>query len=456
MATPKFVQFVSSLKKDEWLSFKKIVLGHYSENSDTYRIFKWIHDRKNELDEMGDIIVVASNQFKGMTSKVFLNHLSLLYLLSERWMVYEQLNHEETTFKLILHRNLQVRGLYHLADQHAKQLQKELCDKQDMETLWARRAIFHQEYYSFNPIKYKKGAAALSDLMHSTFDYIRHLLSVYQVELVNFGKIQKHNYIDEEEKVLQVMKLLQNSENQPFFDKMYQLIKLDKTEYLEDLKYSLISGIWPKGSLEEVASTIYLIRKTSELYERGSHLPFVEIITELFAFAMKQGVYTEHGKLAPVTFRNIVGQLSRYQSFDYINDFINEWHIRIAPPHAESTKNICHALNCFKHEKYSDIFNYTRLKQYSDDNAKAIASLLHLIACFMDRVNDYDLYSITLHNFSTYLNRHKNSFSSKFFKGVWNTVDIMKKLDHEKKVDLCQYETILYREWCEKMVKKKG
>lgn len=456
MAAPKFVQLVTSFTKDEWLSFKKYVLSQYTENSDTYRIFKWLQERKNELNEMDDIYLLISKQFKGMTSKVFLNHLSLLYQLAEKWMVNEQLNHEETTFKLLLHRNLQIRGMYHLADQLSNQLQKELTHNKDLTALWTKKEILHQEYYSFNPIKYQKGALALSQLMETTYEYIQHLLNVYQVELINWGKIQKHAYHKEEERSLQLMKLLQKSKDQPFFEKMYLFIKLDKTEYLEDLKYSLINGIWPRGSLEEVASTIYLIRKTSELYERGSHLPIVEIITELFAFAMKQGVYAEHGKLTPVTFRNIVGQLIRYQSFDYIQDFINEWYVRVAPPHEESTKNISHAMNCIKHEKYNEIIYFTRQKVYSDENGKAIASLLHLIACFMDRENDYDLYSITLHNFSTYLTRHKNTFSSKFFKGVWNTVDIMKKLDHDVKIDLSLYDTIFYREWCEKMVKKKG
>jgi hypothetical protein len=454
MAAPKFVQLVTSFAKDEWLSFKKYVLSQYTENSDTYRIFKWLHDRKNELDEMGDVYILASKQFKGMTSKVFLNHLSLLYQLAEKWMVNEQLNHEETTFKLLLHRNLQIRGMYHLADQLSNQLQKELSKEKGLETLWAKREILHQEYYSFNPIKYQKGAIALSQLMETTYEYIKHMLSVYQVELINWGKIQKHDYHNEEEISLQLMKLLQKLENQPFFEKMYLFIKMDKTEYLEGLKNDLTSGIWSKGSLEEVISTLYLIRKTTALYERGIQLPIVQIITELFDFAMKQGVYAEHGKLAPVTFRNIIGQLIRYQSFDYIQDFINEWYVRVAPPHQESTKNISHAMNCFKHEKYNEIFYFTRQKVYSDENGKAIASLLHLIACFMDRESDYDLYAITLHNFSTYLTRHKNTFSSKFFKGVWNTVDIMKNLDQDGKVDLSQYDTIFYREWCEKMVKK--
>jgi hypothetical protein len=182
----------------------------------------------------------------------------------------------------------------------------------------------------------------------------------------------------------------------------------------------------------------------------------MQIITELFAFAMKQGVYAEHGKLAPVTFRNIIGQLSRYQSFDYVKDFINEWYMRIAPPHAESTKNISHAMNCFKHEKYNEIFKYTRQKQFSDDNEKAVAHLLYLIACFMDKKNDYDLYATSLHNYSLYLARHKKTFSTKFFKGLWNTIDIMKKLDHDRNIDLSLYDTIFYREWCERMIERKG
>lgn len=456
MAAPKFVQLLISFDKDEWPSFKKYVLSQYTENSDTYRIFKWLQDRKNELNGMDDVYILASKQFKGMASKVFLNHLSLLYQLAERWMVNEQLNHENTTFKLLLHRNLQRRGMYHIADQLSNQLQKDLTNNKELSALWTKKEILHQEFYSYNPIKYEKGALALSQLMDATYEYIRHMLSVYQVELVNFGKIQKHDFQLEEEKSVKILLLLQVSGECSFFGKMYELIKFDKTECLESLKYDLVEGKWPKGSLEEVISTVYLIRKTSDLYERGSQLPTVQIISELFAFALKQGIYAEHGKLSPVTFRNIVGQLSRYQSFEFVRNFINEWYTQIASNFAESTRDVSHAINCLKNEKYEEIYYFTRMKQFADDTEKGMALSLHLIACFMDRKRDYDLYDTTMHNFVSYLNRHKVTFSAKFYKGLLNTVKIIKKMDHGYEVDLSLYDTIFYREWCEKMVKKKG
>ena len=96
------------------------------------------------------------------------------------------------------------------------------------------------------------------------------------------------------------------------------------------------------------------------------------------------------------------------------------------------------------------------MKQFADDTEKGMALSLHLISCFMDRKIDYDLYATTLHNFVSYLNRHKTTFSTKFYKGLLNTVKIIKKMDHGYEVDLSQYDTIFYREWCEKMVKKKG
>ena len=451
MAAPKIVHVLSTFDKQSWDSFKKFVLNNYSENSDTYRIFCWLSDKKSDLQAMDAPYEYAKKQFKSMSSKVFLNHLSLLYGLAEDWMVNDQLNHETTTFKLLLHRNLQKRGIYHLADQISNHLQKELSRENTLDSLSARKEILHQKYYSFNPIKYQKGAAALSQVMDSAFDYIYHLLSIYQVELTNFGKIQKHDYKQEEEKLLIIIQQLQKSENDLFFHKMHQLIKFDKTEYLEALKDNLISGQWPKGSLEEVISTLYLIRKSTELFERGSDLPTTQIISELFVFAMKQGVYAEHGKLAPVTFRNIIGQLCRFQSFEYIQDFINKWYIKISAKYPESTRNVCHAMNCLNHEKYNEIYHYTRMKHFSEETEKAKALSLYLIACFMDRKRNYDLYINTLHNFTSYLNRHKTTFSTKFYNGLLNTVVIMKKMDQGRPVDLNIYNTIFYRSWCEKI-----
>lgn len=455
MAAPKILQILITLNKDEWYSFKKTVSSHFSENSDTYRVFAWLYDKKKDLASLNDVSAVVAKYFNGMTSKVFLNHLSILYQILEKWMVMDQLMKENATFKLILHRNLQKRGLYSFADQLSTQLQKEISDRNDIVAKSTQKEILHQEYYSFNPIKYQKRARGLSELVIATNEYISYILSIYKTELVNWGKIQNHDFTEYEEKLEGMIKLCHPMGNN-FFHRLFELFKHQNIEILDELKTRLFNNEWQKGSLEEVISTIYLIRKGAEMYEKSRNETLSKTITELMEFSMKQEVYTEHGKITPLTFRNIVGQLSKYQKFDYVQEFILRWYHQVTSEYLESTRDVCLAMNCFKNEKYEEIFLLTRMKHFHDDTEKALALSLHLIACFEQRDKDYDLYVTSLYNYTSYLKRNKSAFSPKFYIGMLNTIDILKKYDQGKEISLSAYDQIFYKDWCEKMMRKKG
>jgi hypothetical protein len=165
LAAPKLVQILATLPKDEWPSLKKNILHHTSETSDLFKIFKYMMDHREQLSDIIEIEPIVEKSFKKLGTKVFLNHLSTLYQYTESWLVNEQLNFEDHTFQLILHRALNKRGLYHQANQIADKLEKSYKGKQLLIDLQTLASIYHQSHYSYNPIKYENGAQSFTDVV---------------------------------------------------------------------------------------------------------------------------------------------------------------------------------------------------------------------------------------------------------------------------------------------------
>jgi len=448
MASPKLIQVLETFKPEEWSSFKKHISRFYTKNADTYKIFVWIMNKHTQLEKNADIISQLNLHFKNLSAKVILNHLSLLYNLAEQWMVTQQLDHDKETYKLLIHRNMQKRGLYHLADQFSNKLREDFYETADYHFLFTKRELLHQEYYSFNPKKYELGWSALEQLFETTIKFQSHVIQIYLVELINWGKITNTDFTNLEAKALAIISSYHDDLDNKFFYKLYQLMITDDLYIFQELTQRLLNEEWKEGSLEEVISTIYLIRKATEYYSKGLRIDSKLVIGTLYDFAMKRGVFLEHGKLAPITFRNIIINLCQNQSYSDINQFIETWYHQISAPLPESTRNVCHSLNNLKHNKFDAIFEYTRMKTYNDETEKAMSLSMHLIACFMQREADYDLYITTLNNFNSFLKRNKDAFTQRFYLGLFNFIEIMKSVDKKIKVNFDDYKTIYYREWC--------
>jgi hypothetical protein len=241
-----------------------------------------------------------------------------------------------------------------------------------------------------------------------------------------------------------------------FLIKLREVLQSDNVTLVIELIDRLVAGEWPAQSFEEVISTIYLIRKTSELHQRRFAIDAKSLLSKLYDFALAQGVYSEHGKLSPMTFSNIVTYHCTFQSFEFTQSFINKWYKKVASPFPTTTRDVAFALASFKYGYYSELIGLTRMKNFADHHEKAMALLLHLIGTFMNRSNDHEMYENDLHNFVSYLTRNKKEFSLKVFKGKMNLIDFLKKVDKKsKRINLKSYDYLFFRDWCDKLLKEK-
>jgi hypothetical protein len=276
------------------------------------------------------------------------------------------------------------------------------------------------------------------------------------LELNSWGKIQNHSYEDEKERIRNILTLISLHEYNDFLVLLHEALQSDNVEVLIQLIDRLLAFEWPHKSFEEVICTIYLIRKISELHQRGFDIDAKTILSKLYDFAMKQGVFSEHSKLSHITFSNIVSYHCTFQSYDFTHSFIHKWYKDVATSYPTTTRDISLALVSFKFGEYKELIELTRMKNFADHQEKALALLLHLIGTFMNRNHDYEMFENDVRNFSSYMTRNKKEFSTKIFKGKMNLVDVLKRVDKKSKnIDLKSYDYLFFRDWCVKVVKDK-
>lgn len=459
MHSNKLLSILSSLNKEELSRVRKFILQYSKESSDVMQVFDYYYRNYKSQEEIPEMELVVEKHFSHLTKKVFLNHLSTLLSYAEQWLVLQQVESEKQSFDLTLVKAYNKRGLYHLADltQHKilKNIDKEGC--YSIENTKAKATLLHEQYYSNNPIKYQEGAKILTDLMQSYLEnFYAHLL-LYESELINWGKIQNHDYSREKNIIQKIKVELPDSELTATLEELVKMVFSDDATAFLNMVHKILDQKFEKGNLQTI-TTIYAIRKGNELWAKKVPVPDLKnIIQELYEFAMTHGVFTDHGKISGPSYRNLIMALCLSQSYEQLMAFNEKWISRVSTKYPDSTKAVCDAIICFYTERYTEIIECTRYTEYDELNEKAFALHLHLIACFMNRENEYDVYTYSLTNFESFVSRNENKLSERTFKGLRNSCSFMKQYDKTKnKVDLSQFDVLQFRLWMEKMNEKRN
>jgi hypothetical protein len=348
-----------------------------------------------------------------------------------------------------------------LADQVCQKLETKLNAQTqlDIEDNKARATYLHFQYYSNNPIKYKKGASYLKDLVDYYGLSVKEQFLLYKAELHNWGKIQNYDYSTQIKSIGKLSSLLLSSKLSNALMHLNSMFEDNNIVSFDALYNTLISNEFEDHSELQTIINIYLILNAKSIWQKGiAKEDLFSKLGNLYEFAMQKGVYLERGKLSVVTFRNIVQALSAFNDFHFVENFIHRWIDHVNSPHILTTKNLAFAINCFYHEKYEDILTYTRMIEYNEFEEKTLLINLEVIAYFMNRENEYELFNNAITNFENIMKRNKSKFSEKYYLGTINLCDFMKKmdkLDKNKTIDLSQYEYLYYRQWCLKMLEKR-
>lgn len=213
MTVPRLIQTVDTLTKSEWTSLRKYILMRTSEKSDPWKLFQLLQKRKHTENKLFDIERIRESHFSNLTSKGILNVMSRLNVLLEDWIVVYDLDKDQEAKELMLIQSLNRRGLYSLANHKARKLEKDLTnnDSWDHTTSSKLQRLYHVQYYSDNPIKYKEGDILLKKLVHYHMLRYNETSLLYISELCNWGRIRDIDYSKEITKLKQSIPTLDYS-----------------------------------------------------------------------------------------------------------------------------------------------------------------------------------------------------------------------------------------------------
>lgn len=455
MHVPKLFTILSHLEKEEWNSWVKMIKGQILPGNDAEILLDVLQSNRNKMEAIGQAEDLQSRYFQKRTVKYVSNLLSTFLNWTEDWIVVQQISREKYQKELTVLRWYNERGLYTYANACAADLEAQL---QEVKTLSpqataAQMALLHTQYFSNNNVKNEVGPPMLEQLVHFFLESTRMQALVYGTELMNWGRIRSYDFDAEKKMIDHLLEQDKSTHAKQFLYDLYKLMQSPTIEMAEDLKDRLLCGELMPGEEVHTVATLYIGAIFVRLHVSGvtvSQNNYMQI-TE---YGMQHGVYTQHGKLTNVGFHNLIMTLSVNAGFEEVQAFIDRWSHKVQTKNKEATAALAMAQNCFYHERYHEIIRYTWRSDFEFHNQKALAMALHCIACFMFRQEDPDIYLNALNSFRNTLLRAKDKFTARNYKNYSNLIDFMKRCDSEDpdQISLEQYDTIIYRNWCKKVL----
>ena len=187
MASPKLFTALNILSKDEWSSLRKYILVHTRPESNNVRCFSLLLEHKKLLLDKDFEESLRLKHFSQISSKSFSNILSKLFQLFEDWFAIQSFKDEPYYKELTLIKHYNQRGLFHLADKISDKLENQILksDQLDLHHHEILSKIYHNQYYSSNPIK-RKNKNLLSECIDLYTKGIIDRSSAYLMDIIHY------------------------------------------------------------------------------------------------------------------------------------------------------------------------------------------------------------------------------------------------------------------------------
>lgn len=459
MKKSKLIIALSSLSKDEWMSYRKYILMHTGEKSECYSVFKFFQLRKDRLLDLPTLITVHEKYFSQMSIKSLSNHISRLYLWFEDWMVYYNHLSDELNSKLLLIKLYNRRGLYHLANQTAKQLEKiiDSVKGQSIELSRVKSEFYFYQYFSDNPKKYSEGTELLQSVVDAQLQYISQKLMLISVELYNWGSLMNHDYSKSLDRLNKIIKIIPEHELHDVMFHLKSMVSKSNANSFNRLSEFLYSNRLKDKSDIHVLVTLYLLAFSIRIWSKNRAISMDDVY-EIHNYAISSGILLIDGKISTSRFLVTISTLSYIGSIPHTNKYIDQWVALANCKDIESIKQLSYAINYFYHEEFNTCLEHIRKIQHLDPISRNTMLSIQSIAFFTNKENDFDLFSNHIFNFQRTLQRMNRSYGDESTKQYLNLVKLLRKMSEPgcnyDKIDLHNYTPLIYKSWFLKELKR--
>lgn len=428
MAKNKFITLVSSLSDHEWSSLKRHILIKTKDNSDIFKLFKYIMGRKEKWPHLWETDKVHQTIFKKIEKKTFQNMLSTLFLWSEEWLWIQSVQENELSKSLQLVKAYTQKGLYELAEKHTTKVEKILNSKNihDYDVHKIRTELYHTLYFSNNPIKYQNGTELLKKLISANTNYKDHVNHLYSAEISNWSKLSKDDFSFEKDILEKQLKLSTLPESHLLRLLQKMIIEYDVESY-SILKNMLLTEKWDTNSEIHIILTSYLNIWALKLWQKGN-LSSTKDIKNLTSYALASGVYSLNGRLPERRFHNIAGLLAALNEFDWCLNFIDQWKHKVNAQNPEDNVQLALAQCKLYEKKYDEITPILRSIKFKSSGQQTRLQGIQLIALFEDSDENPNIFLQYAINFRKYLKRNSKKISKNSFENHWNLTLVLEAL----------------------------
>ena len=403
---PKLIIGLNALSKAEWKLFKKYVLMQTTEHTDTFAVFSLLQKNKTQLAQF-ETSTWQKKHHAHLPEKSFLNILSKLYLWLEEWIVYNNIKNDKVKSGIELVKHFNRNGLFKLADSKAKQVQA-LLDSENQyspESDYNQYLLNYYQFYSDNPIK-ATNKNLIYELVQSYLKQSQYgdLLMTAQLDfwtIIRKVDTEKHN---------RLKKQLSPSITDPVHQNIYSLLADQKLESLDYCFNILKEGKIKRTDDLYTILTMTLLNLSLKLWN-SQIITRPELPTEIWVFALEQGVLTNAGRLPFQRFVNIVNALGAFTTFEWTNKFIDTWGPKVDTPDISGVINFAKASNYFNHGYFDESMQYINTINTSLISSRAIIHHLTIRLYYETRDQNYDLLIDAMDRFHAYIRRRADDIS---------------------------------------------
>lgn len=457
MNGPKLFHVLLSFSDEEWTSYKKFLLQHTRADATNYKLIQVLFSNRKKLGQEDFDKTVKAKHFPDIKPKPFSNILSKLFSWLEDWLAIDTFRNQRYAPELQIIKAYNERGLFKLANRTAEKLEAKIKAEShiDMDMNRALNQLYHNQYYSSNPIKRRKGTTLFKDCVTHFIYTTKEYASGYLMEIENQSLVRglQHEVLNE---ALQGFMLTEPaSVLSDLFSKAYKMFSNnDLDAYLKVLSMLESEIVSPSSDLFLILS-IYLRRVSIELYQQKEIK--VEQVVAAHQLSFLATSENKNQKFLSMNLFNGVGVLGTMMSYEETESFIYKWIDKVYTDNKESTLKWCKVLNAFRHDLYEPIPELMQGLKFDLARTKITSQLILIIAHY--KLGEEALALTLIQNFKKQLKRNVSNIAPINFLKIENLIEIIELLiksryDKTIVINLDDYKTVFYRSWVKKQLEK--
>ncbi len=354
MHSSKLFDILRKLSASEWKGLKKFTQIHYTENADQHRLFMHIYKYRNELDHKHlEAEYCWQKLFPKLKEKSFRNLLSRLQPVVEDYLVWEQIKKDKNQYRIQLFEAYDDRGIDKYADKIADDIRIDLSSSDhilDAHDLLILHRINHSQYYSDNPIKYKRGQEILTGAMESIHRVYEILRRLYETEMYSMSQIKNENWLSDWRKKL-------DSQDPCISTQIAQALYELKTEP-SHAKYEYLRDKLYKHSLSKEMSQLvlaYLLHFLAVLNRKGE---LIQERLDLIVYGLEKNTLLDKGTINPMRYNAIIDIACHDGRIEWAKAFAYKWAEYLPEKERDDVLHLGQILILFAESKYDECLHY--------------------------------------------------------------------------------------------------